>query len=163
MLIVSSTAIQLAKMSGHSPIVATASPHNTALLTSLGATHVIPRTLSPSEILSKVRSITSGTPIPYVYDAVSLADTQSLAYEALAPGGVLVIVLADVIPKEAHATGDAQAKRVVFAQGNVHFPGNEEIGPEVYKRLTGWLKTGVVKVSVLSKELENWALRSLEL
>ena len=50
------------------------------MLKSLGATHVIDRSLSSSEIVAKTREITS-KPIQVVYDAFSNAETQNLGYE----------------------------------------------------------------------------------
>lgn len=138
------TAIQLAKLNKFSPIIATASLHNEALLKSLGATHVLDRSLAPDAILSEIQKITGGTPIEYVYDAISLADTQSVAYQALAPGGVLLLVLPAAIPEDLKAAADG--KKIVNVFGNVHPPQNRKIGVEVYSRLTEWLKNGVLVV-----------------
>ena len=136
----------MAKLSRHSPIITTASLKNTDLLKSLGATHVIDRQLSSDEILAEISKITSGTPIEYVYDAISLADTEPVAYQALAPGGVLVLVLPDVIPPEIKDKADG--KKVVNAFGNVQVPHNRKLGVEMYNRLTEWLETGVLVVCV---------------
>ena len=73
------TAIQVARLSKFSPIIATASPHNEALLKSLGATHVIDRSLPASTIAAEVEKIADGKPVELVYDAISLLDTQALA------------------------------------------------------------------------------------
>ncbi|KAH7907149.1 hypothetical protein BJ138DRAFT_1104545 [Hygrophoropsis aurantiaca] len=82
--------IQFAKASGFSPIIATSSPSNFDLLTSLGATHTIDRHLpfssSSSSIVSEISRITS-KPITFVYDAISLPDTQQGGYDLLASGG----------------------------------------------------------------------------
>ncbi|KAI0715804.1 GroES-like protein [Cerioporus squamosus] len=138
-------AIQVAKFSGYSPIIATASPHNEGLLKSLGATAVLDRSLPASTILSEVQKIAGGKPVEYVYDAISLEDTQALAYDALAPGGTLIIVLEDRIPAEKKATAAAaDSKRVVYGLANVHMPENREIGVQFYSRLTEWLRTGVI-------------------
>ena len=137
-------AIQIAKLAGFSPIIATASPHNTSLLTSLSATHVIDRSLSDEDILAKLPELTGGEPIELVYDAISLPETMPLAYQALAPGGGLVIVLADVIPAELKKEGDG--KRIAYVFGNVHSPENRACGVEMYKRLTEWLEKGIIKV-----------------
>ncbi|KAI0326572.1 GroES-like protein [Cubamyces sp. BRFM 1775] len=133
-------AIQMAKLSGFSPVIATASPHNVPLLRSLGASHVLDRSLSPAQIKSELATFTKGKPIEVVYDAISLADTEALAYDALAPGGVLVLVLPDVIPAELKKEGDN--KTVIQALGNVHPPQNRRVGVELYAHLTEWLETG---------------------
>ncbi|TFK82420.1 GroES-like protein [Polyporus arcularius HHB13444] len=146
-------AIQVAKFSGYSPIIATASPHNEGLLKSLGATAVIDRSLPASSILSEVKKITGGKPIEYVYDAISLADTLPVAYDTLAPGGTLIVVLEDKIPAEKK---EADKKRVVHAFGTVQTPENREVGVQIYSRLTEWLRTGVIvpnKVEVLPNGL----------
>lgn len=147
-IILRCTAIQLAKLSKFSPIITTASPHNAALLQSLGATHVLDRALSPSEVLRTLKEImgANGAPLEIVYDAVSHGGTQALGYEALAPGGVLAIVNNEDIPAEVKEKAKDEGKKVVMAQGTVHFPDNRKIGVEVYKRLTGWLKDGVIVV-----------------
>ena len=49
-------AIQFARLSGFSTIIATASPQNTTLLKSLGATHVIDRKLPSEKIIEEVNS-----------------------------------------------------------------------------------------------------------
>lgn len=82
-----------------------------------------------------------------MFDAVSLTDTQSLAYDALAPGGSLVLVLPDQIPAEKKKEGDG--KKVVSTFGTVHAPFNRKLGVEVYRRLTEWLRTGVIVVGTI--------------
>ncbi|KAI0628915.1 GroES-like protein [Trametes polyzona] len=92
-------AIQVAKLAGFSPIITTASPRNTDLLTSLGATHVVDRSLPSETVLAKLPELTGGKPLEFAFDAISNSETMALAYQALAPGGALAIVLNDVIPK----------------------------------------------------------------
>lgn len=134
----------MAKLSGFSPIITTASLHNESLLRSLGASHVLDRSLPPAEIKNEILKITNGKPIELVYDAISLADTEPLAYDVLAPGGVLIIVLPDVIPAELKKEGDN--KKIVLAMGNVHMPQNRKVGADLYAHLTEWLQTGKVVV-----------------
>ncbi|KAI0655761.1 GroES-like protein [Cubamyces menziesii] len=133
-------AIQMAKLSGFSPIITTASLHNEPLLRSLGASHVLDRSLAPPETKRELAKLTEGKPIEFVYDAISLEDTEALAYDVLASGGVLVLVLPDVIPAELKKEGDN--KTVVQAYGNVHPPQNRQVGVDLYARLTEWLQTG---------------------
>ncbi|KAI8972240.1 GroES-like protein [Trametes punicea] len=155
-------AIQVAKLAGFNPIIATASPHNASLLTSLGATHILDRSLSADDILSKLEGLTDGKPLEFVYDAISLPETMPLAYQALAPGGGLVIVQPDVIPAEVKKEG--VRKRIAYVLGNVHVPENRACGVEMYKRLTGWLGKGIIKpnaVEVLPNGLAG-ALEGLE-
>ena len=137
----------MAKYQGFSPIITTASPHNAELLKSLGATTVLDRHLSPAQILTELPKLTGGKPLEFVYDAISLADTQPLAYEALADGGSLVIVLPELIPAELKKAGDGKTIAHVF--GNVQHPECRPCGEEMYKRLTEWLEKGIVKASLL--------------
>ena len=140
------TAIQIAKLSGYSPIITTASPHNEPLLQSLWATHVIDRSLPAPALISSVHALAGGQPIEYVFDAISLADTQALAYDVLAPGGTQIIVLNEAIPAEKKKEGDN--KRVVHAFGTVHTPENRAVGVEFYNRLSEWLRTGIIVVRI---------------
>ncbi|KAI0635549.1 GroES-like protein [Trametes polyzona] len=133
-------AIQMAKLSGFSPIIATSSLRHEEFLKSIGATYVIDRTLPASTIQAEVSKLVGGKPIPFVYDAISLPDTQPLAYDVLAPGGHLLLVLAENISAERKKEGDN--KTVVTVFGNVHTPENRAVGVALYSRLTEWLATG---------------------
>ena len=96
-LALSRPAIQLARLSKFCPIITTASLHNEGLLKSLGATHVLDRSLPPSEIKDKLSSLTGGKPIEFVYDAWGRdRESARLGYTVLAPGGAF----ATVIPQE---------------------------------------------------------------
>ncbi|KAI0366167.1 GroES-like protein [Pilatotrama ljubarskyi] len=133
-------AIQLAKLSGFSPIITTASPHNEELLRSLGADHVIDRSLSPAAIKLELPKLTQGKPLEFVYDAVSLPDTQALAYDVLAPGGHLLLVLPENIPQKK----EGDNKTVITVFGSVHTPENREVGVQLYSRLTEWLEKRIL-------------------
>ena len=144
-----SLAIQIAKLAGFSPIIATASLRNTPLLQSLGATHVVDRNLSPAEILASLATLTEGKPLEFVYDAISLPDTQPLAYEALSPGGRLVITLHDCIPAALKKEDDG--KTIAHAFGNVNAPPNRACGEAMFTQLGGWLAKGDIKVRVFGQ------------
>ncbi|KAH7886903.1 chaperonin 10-like protein [Phlebopus sp. FC_14] len=136
-------AIQLAKLSGFSPIITTASLHNKDLLLSLGATHVIDRNLPATALHEEVAKITS-TPVSFAFDAVSLGDTQQVAYDLLAPGGQLALVLASQI-KEQERSG----KLVVKVFGSFHPPYNRLLGVQFMEALSNWLAEGKVKPNVV--------------
>ena len=85
-------------MQGFSPIITTASPKHTAFLQSLGATHVLDRSLSPAELATAVSSATGGAPVDVVYDSISSPDTQAVGYAALAPGGTLLTTGPPAVP-----------------------------------------------------------------
>ncbi|KAI0091066.1 GroES-like protein [Irpex rosettiformis] len=129
--------LQLARLSGFSPIITTASKHNDALVKSLGATHVIDRT---TPLLQGLQSITS-IPIKIVYDAISEAETQNTAYDALASGGKLILVLASEID-ETKLTSDKQLANVY---GTVHYMDQRTLGVSLYKNLSRLLETGDIK------------------
>ncbi|KAI0783908.1 GroES-like protein [Irpex lacteus] len=129
--------IQLAKLSGFSPIITTASIKNTELLKSLGATHVIDR---KADLPSSVKAITS-KPIRYAYDAISTKQTQETAYEVLAPGGEIILVLQFAVDE---AKLD-KSKRVVQVFGSVHDPTQKALGLGLYKNLTKLLESGEIK------------------
>lgn len=147
------TVIQLAKLSGFSPIIVTASKSNEAYLKSLGATHVIDRREPLSELPQKVKEITSA-PVTLVYDAVSQAETQNTGYEIVAPGGGLVIVLQNQL-EQSKLTED---KYVASAFGIVQDPGQREMGKRMYAKLTHLLETGDIKVRCDRSCDSGWVL-----
>ncbi|KAI0692524.1 GroES-like protein [Cytidiella melzeri] len=129
--------LQLAKLSGFSPIITTASSHNASFVKSLGATHVIDRN---TPLVSAVKAITSD-PIKVVYDAISEKATQDEAYEVLAPGGSFILVL----PFAIEESKVDNTKEVVQVFGSVHDPNQRATGVSLYKSLTGLLESGEVK------------------
>nr|BAK40869.1 medium-chain dehydrogenase/reductase like protein [Phanerochaete sordida] len=132
--------IQFARLSGFSPIITTASPSNSALLKSLGATHIIDRSAPLSELPAAVQAITSA-PVKVAYDAISAPDTQNAAYDVLAPGGKLVIVLAQAVD----AGRLTPQKEVVHVFGSVQAPDNRKVGASLYAALPGLLASGEIK------------------
>ena len=144
-------AIQMAKLQGFSPIIPTSSLQHADYLKSLGATHVIDRSLSPEAITAEIHKVTGGKPIPYAYDAVAEEDTQHLAYDAIAADGALAVahpyseaILAEKVKR------DGGAKKVAYPRAALHWPENKKVGEELYARLEEWLRTGVVVVSCVS-------------
>ncbi|KAI9463861.1 chaperonin 10-like protein [Boletus coccyginus] len=133
-------AIQLAKLSGFSPIITTASLHNQELLLSLGATHVIDRKLSNVVLVERVRQLTT-TPLTYIFDAVSVEDTQQAAYTLLAPGGTLVVVLSPQVG----GGDDGSGKKVLLVLGSFHPLPNRALGAKFAMALTEWLEKGDIK------------------
>ncbi|KZP06810.1 GroES-like protein [Athelia psychrophila] len=130
--------IQLAKLSGFSPIIATASPHNTAYLESLGATNVLDRHLYAGALKKEVASITK-LPFDVIYDAVSEPETQKLRYELLADNGTLVLTLPSGLGE---TTG---GKNVNSTLGSPFPPGNEQVGEGLYASLHDYLDTGAFR------------------
>lgn len=133
-------AIQFAKLSGFSPIITTASLKNADFLKSLGATHVVDRN---AELASSVKAITS-EPLKYVFDAIGLKQTQEAAYELVAPGGTLLVVL-DVEIDEAKRD---KSKRTARIWGTSHDPRQNAVAVSFYKNFTKLLESGDIKVSM---------------
>ena len=135
------SAIQLAKLSGFSPIITTASLKHAEFLKSIGATHVIDRSISASALVSEISSITQHVPIKYAVDSISLPDTQQAAYDLLGQGGRLVIFL----PLAVKTT---QEKDVISVTGMLRDPPNIELLEAFYHdNLERLLKDGALKVS----------------
>lgn len=140
------SAIQLAKLSGFSLIITTASEHNTDLLESLGATHVIPRSLPTLSIAARVSEITGiDNPIEIVYDAVSTPETQQLGWDILAPGGSLALVTPPDVNLDKR--GKDGEKHVIHMWHQPQLPRNRELAGKLYGKLTEWLSEGVIIVS----------------
>ena len=76
-------AIQFAHLSGFNPIITTSSTKHEAFLKSLGATHVLDRATPLSK--ERVGAITD-KPIQYIFDAISLPETQKAGLDVLASG-----------------------------------------------------------------------------
>ncbi|KZT70272.1 GroES-like protein [Daedalea quercina L-15889] len=127
--------IQLAKLSGFSPIITTASPYNAPALLALGATHVLDRHLSPNALRAHIASIANGS-IDTVYDAVSVPETQNLAYDLLAPGGCLVLVLQDAIEEDRKSAD----KQVVTVGASISQAHNRDMGVSLYAALSALLE-----------------------
>ena len=138
-----SIAIQLAHMAGFSPIIATASPHNAELLKSLGATHVIDRSSNVREAVANVlRQINAPAP-KVVYDAISNASTQPIAWDILAPGGQLNLVHKELVDLEKY-----KDKHTFVVFGTAHAPENRADGIQLNLKLTEWLENGSLRVSI---------------
>ena len=133
-------AIQLAKLSGFSPIISTASLKHAEYIKSLGATHVIDRTVSASALASEINSITQNAPIKYIVDSISAPDTQQTAYDLLAPGGQVAVF--DPI-----AVKTTKEKDILLIFGAIRHPNNIALLETFYHdNLERLLKEGAIKV-----------------
>ncbi|KAF9002308.1 chaperonin 10-like protein [Cyathus striatus] len=131
-------AIQLAKLSGFSPIITTASLKHESFLKSLGATHLIDRFIPLSSLPGEVFRITS-IPIKFVYDAISLKDTQQAGYDILAEGGKIDVVTASQITEK-----DGSGKIVYVIRSFVSAPQNVTLIKEMYKVVTSLSESGAI-------------------
>ncbi|KAF9014288.1 chaperonin 10-like protein [Cyathus striatus] len=139
--------IQLAKYSGFSPIITTASLKHESFLKGLGATHLIDRFIPLSKLHSEVAAITS-EPIKLVYDAISIQETQQAGYDLLAGGGKIALVLPSQI-----SVAEGSGKSIIAVSAVVTAPQNVEYIKEVYGIITSFLETGAIvpnKVQLLS-------------
>lgn len=132
--------IQLAKLSGFSPIIATCSQQHEEYVKSLGATHVIDRKTDLTSLSATVASITSEA-IEFIYDSVAVADTQKAAYDLVAPGGTLLLTLHSVLEN-----ADKGNKHVNWVYGSPHPPAQREMGSKMCLALSGYLADGSIKV-----------------
>lgn len=143
------TAIQLANLSGFSPIITTASLHNRDLLLSLGATHVIDRKLPNVALIKRVRELVA-VPLTYIFDTVSLKETQQAAYALLAPGGTLAVVNRPQVGGD----DDGSGKKVLMVVGTFHEPPYRVLGVKFSIALTMWLEEGKIKVRLCDDRRE---------
>ena len=133
-------AIQFARMSGFSPIITTCSSHNSDLVRSLGATHVIDRN---NDIATEVSKIIPQPP-KLILDAFSRDEaTQHLAWDILASGGQLVLV--QPVKVDARKYPD---KKAVFTLVNLRHEDNIDLGRNLYSNLTQLLADSTIKVGV---------------
>lgn len=99
-----------------------------------------------AELPGAVKKIVGDTPIAYVYDAVSNAESQKAGWDALSPGGALVIVLPPSPAVGKQGQDDEKGRRTVWVAGIVSDPYHEAFGNGLYAALTGLLENGDIKV-----------------
>ncbi|KAG2036876.1 GroES-like protein [Suillus americanus] len=149
---VGSYVIQLARLSGFYPIVTTASPSNEELVRKYGATHFFDRNLSGKQLKAAISKITS-SPIGIVYDAISLPETQSVAWELLANNGTLVLTLPASVKED-----EGKGRKVISTFAGPHAPQNEELCSSSWAMVEKWLSEGTIqpnKYEVLPNGLEG--------
>ncbi|KAF8992259.1 hypothetical protein BDQ17DRAFT_1369728 [Cyathus striatus] len=147
-------AIQLAKYSGFSPIITTASLKNELYVKSLGATHVIDRSLPISSLPSEVAKITS-KPITIAFDSIEIPETAQAGYDLLATGGIIYTVNFKLKFKETEGSGKTIANGIAFPMLP---PENAELIKAIYAILTSFLESGAIrpnKVEVLQGGLRG--------
>ncbi|KAI0316238.1 GroES-like protein [Amylostereum chailletii] len=137
-------ALQLAKLSGFSPIITTASKNNEAYCKSAGATHVIDyRDVHYDNVPAAILKITDNS-VPLVYDAISSEASQKAGWAILGRGGSMVVTLPPAIGVTPGQVGE-DGKRLVHVYGNVHRETNRQFGTEMYSHLTTLLAKGELK------------------
>ncbi|KAG2074427.1 GroES-like protein [Suillus decipiens] len=136
---VGSYAIQLARLSGFSRIIATASLTHEKYLKSLGATHVLNRDLSANDLKTAVSNV-SRKPIKYVFDTISLLETQQVGWSLLAQDGRLLLTLPPLVEEE-----EKKGRKFVRSLGSPHACDNRPFSTESWAIFSEWLKAGTIK------------------
>jgi len=144
-------AIQLAKLSGFSPIITTASSKHADFLKEMGTTHILDRNLSSALLKDEINKIID-KPIKFVYDSIATESTQPVALDILTPGGHAVLVA----PATVKPTDDKQISKVV---AELIAPHNVELLRTLYHdKVYGFLETGAIRpnrIEVLPNGLEG--------
>jgi NADPH:quinone reductase-like Zn-dependent oxidoreductase len=140
------TAIQLAKLSGFSPIITTASAHNAAYCASAGSTHVIDYRTTPYAALGAALAAITAAPVSFIFDAVASADSQAAGWAALAPGGTLAIVRESLVGTRNGVADDGSGRRTACMYATVHSGPHVEFATRMYAALGGMLEKGEIKV-----------------
>ncbi|KAI0763244.1 GroES-like protein [Irpex lacteus] len=136
-------ALQLLKLSGFSPIIATASKHNEAYVKAAGATHVIDyHNVSYADLPAAVKMITAES-VSVVYDASGSPDAQKALWNILAPNGKIVTVGPLAVGKDGEVAEDGKLAAWVWGAANT--PYNYEFGRKMYPALSKFLETGDIK------------------
>ncbi|KAF6751370.1 chaperonin 10-like protein [Ephemerocybe angulata] len=132
--------IQLAKLSGFSPIITTSSLKHEEYLKSLGATHVLDR--HEPLTTERIQSITD-LPIKAIYDAISDSESQDRNLDLLAPGGDFAIVLFPEPKLVERASKENKRLSVVIAVKVL--PENVQVVRQAWPHFEPWLENGDIK------------------
>jgi len=142
--------IQLAKISGFSPIITTTSIKHAEALKGLGADVVLARDLSTEELKQEISKHTL-KPISLIYDAVSLDSTLGTAANLLAPNGTLVTTRPDVIREL------DQGKTIIREVSLLRLEQNVALLEDLFQNhLSGWVEKGLVQVRISCLLCENY-------
>ncbi|VDC03740.1 unnamed protein product [Peniophora sp. CBMAI 1063] len=151
-------ATQLAKLSGFSTIITTASKHNEDYCKSAGATHVIDYHDVPyPELPAAVKKIVGDTPLTYVYDAASIPESQKAGWDMLSPGGAIVVVKPPSQEIGTIGQDDEKGRRAVWVYGGANEQDHGDFGAGLYAALTEMLDKGELKpnkIEVIGHGLE---------
>ena len=144
----------MAKLSGFSPIITTASKSNEDYCLAAGATHVIDYHDVPyPDAPAVIQTIVGETPVTLAYDAICTEESQKAAWSVLAPGGTLVIA-GGMAPRQFGTQGsdDEDGRRFVRAFGGINAPFHQAFGTEMYVSLSDMLEKGILSVCFLPSD-----------
>lgn len=146
-------AIQLAALSGFSPIITTASPKHEEYLKTLGATVVVDRHIPATQ---EAFHRFSEKPIGVVLDAISSAETHEDALKILGSGGLLASVLA--LEDHIKSQAEKQNTEAFHILGLKTLPFHVQLLREFWAHATELLQNGDIKpnkVEVLPNGLKG--------
>lgn len=140
-------AIQLAKMSGFNPIIASASTHNAEYVKAAGATHVIDYKATPygPAFVRAVSAITSA-PVKVVYDIAASPESQAMCWDILAPGGRQIC--AQPRPVKGDGFEDETGRKVIGVFASVYddaVGGDTKLGRSLFAALEKMMADGDLK------------------
>ncbi|KAF9484841.1 GroES-like protein [Pholiota conissans] len=143
---VGQSVLQLAHLSGFSPIITTASMKHTEWLKSLGATAILDRNLDVVALSAEIKKFCNGKPLKYIYDAISSPETQKAGFDILDDGGRIVNVTPPVVtPPVIESTN---SKTVVHVSGVLRYESNIPLlEPLYHDHLFGLVEKGLIKSS----------------
>ncbi|KAJ6550014.1 chaperonin 10-like protein [Mycena capillaripes] len=138
-------ALQLARLSGFSAIITTASLKHESFLKSLGATHVIDRSLSDTDVIKAVAGL--APTLSVVFDAVSTAETLSLGLAILKDSknyGKENKTLLKIVPIPV-AAAESEGINVYAGWAASGWPQYNALSRELYSQLEGFLADGTIE------------------
>ncbi|KAI0669017.1 GroES-like protein [Trametes maxima] len=134
--------LQLVRISGFSPIITTASPHNQEYLKSLGATHVLDRHLPEDTLIAEARKIARLEYFDLVHDAVCRPETLPVGYAITAPTGEFVMLS----PGDMRVPTDENTPKTVhLANGLLNAPVNKAVSESLRANIGTLLGSGELK------------------
>ncbi|KAJ7101700.1 chaperonin 10-like protein [Mycena epipterygia] len=153
-------ALQLARLSGFSPIITTASLKHESFLKSLGATHVINRSLPDTEVVKAVAALAPALSV--VFDTISTKETVTLGFEILkesknnSKGDKTLLQIIPIPIAEA----ESEAINIYMGWATSAWPQNNALSRELYSQLEGLLADGTIKPMKI--EIVHGGLNALE-
>ncbi|KAJ7023770.1 chaperonin 10-like protein [Mycena alexandri] len=153
-------ALQLARLSGFSTIITTASLKHESSLKSLGATHVIDRSLPDAEVVKAVAAL--ALTLSVVFDTISTAETHTLGFEILkdskrnTKGDKTLLEIIPIPVPDAKSEGI----NVYMGWASSAWPQYNALSKEMYSQLEGLLADGTIKPMKI--EVVKGGLNALE-
>ncbi|KAG4434227.1 hypothetical protein IFR05_010297 [Cadophora sp. M221] len=150
--------IQLAKLAGIGKIVTIASVANKRLLKALGATYVVDRHNSESDIASQIQDIVGVDGLDKIYDCVSWDHSFPISLLSTKKPGTL-LVLHPSEEAERFVKEKGLDVRVQFIVGTSEFL--QPLTKRVWECLPGWIEEGKLAVANY-KTIEGFNLKAIE-